>query len=77
MLGTTKMIRKQTDSVKRQTLSQFIRSEKDYRPCQSDGDKKSERRRKEDRARQSGGDKKIELVRVVEIRGQTLLRVMG
>lgn len=77
MLGTTKMIRKQTDSVKRQTLSQFIRSEKDYRPCQIDGDKRSERRRKEDRARQSGGDKKIELVRVVEIRGQTLLRVMG
>ena len=85
------MIRKQMDSVKIQTLTQFIRSEKDYRPCQSDGDKRtelvrvvekrgqslSEWRRKEDRACQSGGDKRIELIRVVEIRGQTLLWVMG
>ena len=36
------MIRKQTGSVKIQTLTQFIRSEKDYRPCQSDGDKRTE-----------------------------------
>ena len=80
------MIRKQMDSVKIQTLTQFIRSEKDYRPCQSDGDKRtelvrvaeirgqslSEWRRKEDRACQSGGDKRTDFALGDGVRGQII-----